>query len=459
LGLPFHRGIVMKASQSNRVVRSVAGVQDRQIWTNEMIRGMQKVDLAYAHLASSEVARDINRDVILEVIRANQPISRAELARLSGLQRSTVSLIVDQLIEERWVRDGGTAHLPRGRRPTMVGLNDNLVMLVADIRPRLATVAIVDLNGRFLSRAQLPVTSDPERTIAGIVESMLRMKQSHAQRSFEGVGIALPGRVDSATQRLRFAPNLGWSDFDIKGAIEKGTGMVVEMDNAANACLLAETWFGGMDGVRNAVLVTISEGVGTGILCNGQIIYGNHGMAGEFGHISLDVNGPLCGCGARGCWEVFASSNAALRYYAESKPKIIARTIEDLLRLAGEEDAKAIAALIRQAEYVGLGLRTIAAALAPEVILIAGDIVAAWGRLAPVIEKTLSESSLVGLKPRLMPTHEAEVARLRGAAILVLQRRSSAGEATGAKRVPRRAVPGKKKQAVRGTRRVAALST
>jgi predicted NBD/HSP70 family sugar kinase len=145
----------------------------------------------------------------------------------------------------------------------MVGLNDNLVMLVADIRPKLATVAIVDLNGRFLSRAQLSVTKDPEKTIEKIVESMLRMKRSHAQRSFEGVRIALPGRVNSATQRLRFAPNLGWPDFDIKGAFEKGTGMAVEMDNAANACLLAETWFGGIDGVRNAVLVTISEGVGT----------------------------------------------------------------------------------------------------------------------------------------------------------------------------------------------------
>jgi predicted NBD/HSP70 family sugar kinase len=183
-------------------------------------------------------------------------------------------------------------------------------------------------------------------------------------------------------------------------------------------------------------------------------------MAGEFGHIPLDVNGPFCGCGARGCWEVYASSNAALRYYADSNPKIVARTIEDLLRLAGEEDAKAIAALTKQAEYVGHGLRTISAALAPEVILIAGDIVAAWGRLAPVIEKALSESSLAGLKPRLMPTHEAEVARLRGAAILVLQRRSSAGEATGTKRVPRRAIPGKKKQIVKGTgRRVVALST
>jgi predicted NBD/HSP70 family sugar kinase len=390
-----------------------------------MIRGMRRVDLAYVRLASSEIARDINRDVVLEVIRANQPVSRAELSRLSGLQPSTVSLIVNQLIEERWVREGATTRLPRGRRPTMVGLNDDLVMLVADIRPKLATVAIVDLNGRFLSRAQLPVTSDPEKTIARIVESMLRMKANHAQRSFEGVGIALPGRVDSATQRLRFAPNLGWPDFDIKGAIEKGTGMAVEMDNAANACLLAETWFGRMDGVRNAVLVTISEGVGTGILSNGQIIYGDHNMAGEFGHVPLDINGPVCGCGARGCWEVYASSRAALRFYAESKPKVPVRTIEDLLRLAGEEDAAAIAALTRQAEYVGKGLRLISATLAPEVILIAGDIVGAWARLAPIIEKAFSESALAGVRPKLVPTHEAEVARLRGAAILVLQRRSS----------------------------------
>jgi predicted NBD/HSP70 family sugar kinase len=412
----------------------------------KMIRGMQRVDLAYVRLASSEIARDINRDVILEVVRANQPVSRAELSRLSGLQPSTVSLIVNQLIEERWVREGGAARLPRGRRPTMVGLNDDLVILVADIRPKLATVAIVDLNGRLLSRAELPVTSDPEKTIARIVESMLRMKENHPQRSFEGVGIALPGRVDSATQRLRFAPNLGWQDFDIKGAFEKGTGMAVEMDNAANACLLAETWFGRMDRVRNAVLVTLSEGVGTGILSNGQIIYGDHNMAGEFGHIPLDINGPVCQCGARGCWEIYASSNAALRYYAESKPKVTVRTIEDLLSLAGEEDATAIAALTKQAEFVGKGLRLISATLAPEMILIAGDIVRAWPRLGPVIEKAFSESTLAGLKPKIMPTHEPEVARLRGAAIVVLQRRSSANEVKKPKRALKRVATTSKKR-------------
>jgi predicted NBD/HSP70 family sugar kinase len=394
-----------------------------------LIRGLQKVDLAYVRLASSEIARDINRDIVLEVVRAHQPISRAELSRMSGLQPSTVSLIVNQLIEERWVREGATARLPRGRRPTMVGLNDDLVMLVADIHPKRATVAVVDLNGRFLSRAQLPVTSDPEKTMGSILETMLRMKEQHSHRSFQGVGLALPGRVDPATQRLRFAPNLGWKDFDIKGTLEKGTGMMVEMDNEANACLLAETWFGSMDGVRNAVLVTISEGIGAAILCNGELIYGSHNMAGEFGHVPLDINGPKCHCQGRGCWEMYASSNAALRYYAEGRPKTPVRTIDELLRLANEEDPVAIAALTKQAEYVGKGLRLISAALAPDRILIAGDIVGAWPRLAPVIERSFAESALADVQPKILPTHEAEVANLRGAAILVLQRRSSAAEA------------------------------
>ncbi len=168
-----------------------------------------------------------------------------------------------------------------------------------------------------------------------------------------------------------------------------------------------------MDGVRNAVLLTISEEVGAGILSNGQLVYGDSGMAGEFGHIQIDPNGPRCGCGARGCWEMFASSDAALRYYADSKPKVAARTVEDLLRLAGEEDEKAILALTRQAECIGNGLRLISATLAPEVILITGDI-AAWTQFGPVIERAFLHSRLGNLNPRLVPTHEPEVARLRG---------------------------------------------
>lgn len=391
-------------------------------------RGIRRVDLAYAQVASSEIARDLNRDVVLEIIRGRQPISRADLARHSGLQRSTVSLIIEELIAEGWIREGAIARLPRGRRPTLLGLNEDRATIVCDIRPMRATVAVVDLNGRFLSREALPVLSDPAATVAEIVACMKKMRARHAQKSFVGVGVSVPGRVDPESQRLIFAPNLKWPPFDIRMAIERGTGMKAEMDNAANACLLSELWFGRMDGVRNAVLITVAEGIGAGVLANGQMVSGEHGMAGEFGHIPLDPKGPLCACGERGCWETLASSNAALRYYAELSGDSGQITIHELIELAGElageGDAHAVAALERQARCFGRGMRMVAAALSPQVLLVAGDIVAAWPRLGPIVEQELASLVLAGAPPRLVAVDESEVARLRGAAALVLQRHS-----------------------------------
>ncbi|HMF54707.1 MAG TPA: ROK family protein, partial [Edaphobacter sp.] len=185
-------------------------------------------------LASSEVARDINRDVVLELIRTKQPIARSDLSRWSGLQPSTVSLIVEQLLEEKWIVEGAEVKRPRGRRPTLLSLNGDMVILVADIRPDQAVVAVVDLNGRFYSREVLPLVSDPERGISNVIDCMERMRERHPERSFEGIGISLPGRVDPVSQRLIVAPNLKWVDFDIRKAIEQRIPLQVEMDNAAN---------------------------------------------------------------------------------------------------------------------------------------------------------------------------------------------------------------------------------
>lgn len=389
--------------------------------------GMRRIDLTHAKLASSQTARGINRDILLEIIRTNQPISRADLSRRSGLQRSTVSQIVEQLIEEEWVREGAIARLPRGRRPTLLGLNDDLVVIAADFHPKQATVAVVDLQGRLISRVQLPLGSDPAASIKNVVDCMKRIRSSHQGRSFEGIGISVPGRVDPKTQRLIFAPNLRWRDFDIKGAVERGMGLRVELENAANACLLAELWFEQMDGIRNAVLLTISEGIGGGILANGNLISGQSGMAGEFGHVSLDPLGPLCGCGQNGCFEAFASCHAALRYYAESTTNTHL-SFHQLLALADEGDKHALAALERQAEYLGKGLRLVIAALSPEVILLAGDITSAWHHYGPPLEKQLAALALAGKPPRILPTHEGDIARLRGAAAVLLQRHSRQSE-------------------------------
>jgi predicted NBD/HSP70 family sugar kinase len=291
-------------------------------------------------------------------------------------------------------------------------------------------VALVDLNGRFLARETIGLdggrskAGQPEQAAEKIAFAMQGICERHADKSVEGIGLSMPGRVDPETQRLILAPNLHWGEFDLKGAIEARMGLQVELANAANACLMAELWSGRMDGVRDAVLVTVSEGIGAAILANGQIVTGRSGLAGEFGHSPIDPAGPMCGCGQRGCWEVFASSNAALRYYAEAAPEAGPIGIDRLISLAAEGDAQAEAALHRQATWLGRGLRLITAALAPELILITGDITAAWERLGPVVRQELESTMLAGAAPRLEPSGDGELSRLRGAAAVVLQRHS-----------------------------------
>jgi predicted NBD/HSP70 family sugar kinase len=387
-------------------------------------RGIKRIDLAYVELASSENARDINRDIVLEIIRSQQPVARADLARSSGLQPSTISAIVEQLIQEKWVSEGAMARRPRGRPSTLLSLNDAMVILVADVRPHQAIVALVDLNGRFLAREAVPLVSEAERSVHKIVQCMQSMRAGHSDRSFEGIGISMPGRVHPESQRLILAPNLKWGDYDIKRAIEQKMELQVELANAANACLLSELWSGRLDGVRDAVLITVSEGVGAAILSNGQIITSRSGLAGEFGHSPVDPTGPTCGCGQRGCWEVFASSTAALRYYAEMSSHQRPVTIHDLLRMAEEGDATAIAAISKQAFHLGRGLRLVTATLSPEVILITGDITTSWARFGPIIQHEVKSTMLAGAAPTLDITKDGELSRLRGAAAVVLQRHS-----------------------------------
>lgn len=389
------------------------------------VRGIRRIDVTDVQVASSETARDMNRDVILGLIRVRQPISRADLARLSGLQRSTVSLITQQLLDEKWIREGAVGRLPRGRRPTLLELNDQLAIVVVDIHPLQTTVVVSDVNGRFLAQEQITISSQPAKAVEQLAVCIGRMTGAYADKTFMGVGISVPGRLDPDTHRLLFAPNLKWQGFDLKGAMERATGLSVELENDANACLLAEMWFGEMEGVRDAVMVAIGEGVGTGVLANGHLIRGKSGMAGEFGHISLDPAGPLCGCGNKGCWETFASTQAAVRFYDESSRGGKRITFQDLLKLAAEDDPRSLKALRQQAKQIGRGMRAIVAALSPEIIFIAGNVTAAWADLKPVIEAELAEHTLAGSLPRLIPAHDSGVARLRGASVLVLQRYTS----------------------------------
>ena len=210
---------------------------------------MQVIDLERVQGASSEVIRDINRRIVLNLIRTRQPISRADLARVSGLQRSTISLIVEQLIEERWVLEGPAGRLPRGRRPTFLRLNAERVIIGVDIRPTQISVALADVNGKFTSQDVMPTPSDPKIAMNGIVERIQRIIRSSKEKKIEGIGISVPGRIAHESERLVFAPNLHWPETDLRTPISNATGLEVELENAANACVLAAVWFDRMEGV------------------------------------------------------------------------------------------------------------------------------------------------------------------------------------------------------------------
>ena len=385
-------------------------------------RGIRRIDLSSAQLGSSEIARDINRDIVLELIRFRQPVARASLSRLSGLRPSTISAIVEQLIQEGWVREGAVIKAARGRPSTMLSVNSDMVTFALDMRPDRAILAVVDLSGRFLARETIVSYSDPRKTVAQIVKRMDRLRSDFPEKSFEGIGVSVPGRVDPLTQRVLLAPNMKWHDFDLKAALEAGTDLQVEIDNDANACLTSELWFGRLQGARNVVLVAIAEGVGTAILAAGQLHSGYNGLAGEFGHISLDPRGPLCQCGQRGCWEMLASSRAALQTYHKAKGKTPVGSIYDLLTLTGEGDRTAIDAVAKQSRALGRGLRLITAALSPELILIAGDITSEWERFGPLVQEEMERTMLAGPPPALRIAGDAELARLSGSAAMLMQR-------------------------------------
>jgi predicted NBD/HSP70 family sugar kinase len=382
--------------------------------------------------ASSETARDINRSLVLNMIRLSQPVSRADLARLTGLQRSTVSLIVEQLLAEGWIVEGGLVRLPRGRKPRLLMLNAEKAAIIGiNIMPSRTAMIWADLNNRLHAQASFVTTQSPARLIATLAARIRQMIEAHPETTFEGIGVSLPGRVDKTTQQLIFAPNLGWRDIDLKAPLERATGLPVLMGNAADACALAEVWAGPFAGVQDLIAVTVSEGIGTGIIANGQLVRGTQGRAGEFGHMCLDPVGPECTCGSRGCWEVYASNRAAVQDYLRAVQQRSGRrssgsspAIEfgELMALAANGDDLAAAALDRMAHWLGRGISVLVNGLAPAVVTIVGEVTRAWPRVGPIVEDVVAQYARVRTGTRIVPTDSEREPRLRGTVALVLQK-------------------------------------
>jgi N-acetylglucosamine repressor len=362
---------------------------------------MRKLDFDKLHTASKDRMRDINEAIVLNLIREHQPISRIQINRTTGLKISTVTVITRRLMDKGLIAEQGVAPSNGGRKPRLLGLRPEKVCVVGiDIGVTRTTLALGDFNGEVIRQQVMATGRRPLPFIDKLIQSVERLIASQKdQVEFEGIGISATGIVDSASGKIIFSPNLGWQDVAIRAMFEKRLSLPITVDNDARASALAEIWHGcgKQAGSMHLVFVTVNEGVGTGIVVNGQLFRGSSEGAGEFGHLSLNHHGPICNCGNRGCWELYASDRATINRFLELQRKAsapgdksdAAYTMRDVIKLARSGNKAARSSLLATAKYLALGIANIINSLNPEMVVVGGDLTSVWPMLEPVILDTL----------------------------------------------------------------------
>jgi predicted NBD/HSP70 family sugar kinase/biotin operon repressor len=362
---------------------------------------------------------------VLNYVREREPISRAEIARETDLQRSTISAIVEALKTEGLVEEIGEGQSTGGRRPTMLRLRTKEAIAIGvAITPTRTMVATSDLAGRVVEEKEFLTDADPEETLPQVI-ALVRDFSRRNNGSIEAVGVSLPGLVDPSTGNAVYVPYFKWRDIPISELISTAVGLPVVIDNDANAVALAELWFGRpeVSDARDFILVLVAEGVGTGIIFDGQVYRGQRGAAGEFGHMVIGTHAPVaCSCGNHDCWEAFSSERAAIARYMESTgvnaPSL---GFKELVDQALDGESHAQAALIETAHYLGIGISNLVVGFSPEAVVVGGEIARAWPLIESALTETIEHSVRRGLPSAIiLPSTLGEKPELRGALSLVL---------------------------------------
>ncbi|MGI8333202.1 ROK family transcriptional regulator [Actinomadura scrupuli] len=383
--------------------------------------------------------RERNLAVLLGEVAGHQPVTRARLAEITGLTKTTVSTLVAVLAEAGLVREGGLVHEgERGRPGVAVSIEgDGAAGLGLEVNVDYLSACVLDLGRRV--RYRHVVTADnrgrsPEQVItalAGLAQQAIAAASAQGL-TVAGSVVALPGVLDRSHGRLLQAPNLGWADAPVAGLLHErlpALRLPAEHDNEANLAALGELWFGAGSALGDFVHVSGEIGIGAGIVVAGQIFRGAHGFAGELGHIVVEPSGPPCACGSRGCLEQFAGQEAILR--AAGLTGMTAGSaagpdgsIAVLVGLLEAGDPAAVAAVRRAGRALGGALTTAVKLLDPDTVVLGGIFspLARWA--CPAVEEALALGSgvLRGTVPQVVVSPLAGGAAVLGAAGLVIER-------------------------------------
>ena len=378
-----------------------------------------------------QLVKRINRSVLLRLLRVQPGLSRAQLAMQSGLTKSTVSLLVRELIEEDWLTETAvtlSAAPPgpagQGRPSTPLQINVRSRGLVGvEIAVDCLRVAAVSLLGDVLWSAQVPLASNlPSDVCAQAAQQVSLAHAELARRTMRllGVGLGLPGAFDDATGVVRFAPNLGWRNVDFLPQIAQALAKAglpdvpVHVQNEADTAALSEYEFAEDETEQALIFVTCDVGVGAGIVLNDRLFTGMQGMAGEIGHSILQIDGPLCSCGRRGCAETFIGARALARE---------ARQFGGLRGASGGTSGPVGAAgLDKAGHYLGVLMQNLWTTFDPGTLVVGGPSCIRYPELVQMAQATLQAyAASAGMAaPVVRPARYGLLASAVGAAALVL---------------------------------------
>ncbi|WP_167506085.1 ROK family transcriptional regulator [Desulfosediminicola flagellatus] len=384
-----------------------------------------------------DLMRAINRAKVIEIIRTSGLISRVDLAASSGLSKASVTGVTSDLIKEGLIIEKKSGEYEGGRRPMLLSLNpDGAYVIGVNLSISEISVVIMNLAADILATANQPL-KEQCYSVEEITDLMIKTVQScmwdgsFSKDKISGVGIAVPGPVYGNSGVIRFLPNYGWENVNLKDHIEEKLGLPCYIDNSSNTLAAAERWYGEGKGVDNFLVVTLLNGVGLGIVINGHLYRGAAGIAGEFGHTTFAKNGPLCRCGKNGCIESYAGMISLLRdakiaakagKWQAKNPENI--TFDDLIEEL-KNDTPVIHEIFSEAgKVLGQGISNLVALFNPSRIIVTGTAVRAGEYLIQPLKDSLADhtANMCGPVEDLIFVQEwSDKQWARGAGSLVLQ--------------------------------------